>query len=248
MTALTGPHSAADEYADLEIGLHRRDAVTWTLELRFSLPHTDAETQLDVSGPLLADIDPHQLDAIDDDEEYGLALGSGLFGHGLGAAYQTAVETSQSQGVRLRVRLVMGASATALHGLRWETLRSPTDRSTWLTNENVLFSRYLSSQDWRPVGVRPRGDLEALAVVAGPSDLGSIDAGRPLAPVRVDEELVRAREGLGSLSLSTLPGSAAPTAANLLAQVRQGCDVLYLVCHGYVVRDEPVLLLVDEEG
>jgi CHAT domain-containing protein/SIR2-like protein len=248
MTVLTGPHSAADEYADLEIALHRRDAVTWAVELRFSLPRTDAETQLDVSGPLLADIDPRELDTIDDEEEYGLALGSGLFGQGVGAAFQTAVATSQSHGVRLRVRLVMGGSATVLHGLKWETLRSPTDRSTLLTNENVLFSRYLSSQDWRPVGVRPRGDLTALAVVAGPSDLDSIDAGRPLAPVRVDEELARAREGLGSLSLTTLPGAAAPTAANLLDRVRRGVDVLHLVCHGYVIRGEPVLLLVDDDG
>ena len=248
MTVFPGPYGAVDEYADLEIGLHRRDAVTWTVELRFSLPRTDAETQLDVSGPLLADIDPRELDAIDDEEEYGLALGSGLFGHGLGAAFQTAVATSQSQGVRLRVRLVMGSSATALHGLRWETLRSPTDRSTLLTNENVLFSRYLSSQDWRPVGVRPRGELKALAVVAGPADLDSIDAGHPLAPVRVDEELARARERLASLSLTALPGIAAPTAANMLDQVRRGFDVLYLVCHGYMVRDEPVLLLVDEDG
>ncbi|SHN66296.1 SIR2-like domain-containing protein [Geodermatophilus obscurus] len=248
MTVLTGPRSAVDEYADLEIGLHRRDAVTWTVELRFFLPRTDFETQLDVSGPLLAHIDPRELDAIDDEEEYGLTLGSGLFGHGLGAAFQTAVATSQSQGVRLRVRLVMGSGAAALHGLRWETLRNPTDRSRLLTNENVLFSRYLSSQDWRPVGVRPRGDLRALAVVAGPSDLDSIDAGRPLAPVRVDEELARAREGLSSLLLTTLPGSAAPTAATLLDRVHRGVDVLYLVCHGYVARDEPVLLLVDEDG
>jgi hypothetical protein len=218
------------------------------VELRFSLPRTDAETQLDVSGPLLAHIDPRELDAIDDDEEYGLALGSGLFGQGLWAAFQTAVATSQSQGVRLRVRLVMGSSAAALHGLRWETLRSPVDHSTLLTNESVLFSRYLSSQDWRPVGVRPREDLTALAVVAGPSDLDSIDTGRPLAPVLVKEELARAREGLGSLSLTTLPGAAAPTAANLLDHVRRGVDVLYLVCHGYVVRDEPVLLLVDDDG
>jgi len=248
MTIVPGPRGAGDEYADLEIGLHRRDAVTWSVELRFSLPGADAETQLDVSGPPLAKINPRELDAIDDEEEYGLALGAGLFGHGVGAAFQTAVATSQSQGVRLRVRLVMGSSATALHGLRWETLRSPTDGSTLLTNENVLFSRYLSSQDWRPVGVRPRGDLRALAVVAGPSDLGSIDAGRPLAPVRVEEELARAREGLASLSLTTLPGVAAPTAANMLDQVRRGFDVLYLVCHGYTVRDEPVVLLVDEEG
>ena len=48
------------------------------------------------------------------------------------------------------------------------------------------------------MGVRPREELTAFGVVAGPSDLDSIDAGRPLAPVRVDEELARAREGLAS--------------------------------------------------
>jgi hypothetical protein len=248
MAVMTESRGAMDEYADLEIGLHRRDAVTWTVELRFSLPRTDAETQLDVSGPLLVDLDPHELDAMDDEEEYGLALGSGLFGHGVGPAFQTAVATSQSHGARLRVRLVMGSSASALQGLRWETLRDPTDRSTLLTNENVLFSRYLSSQDWRPVGVRPREELTALAVVAGPSDLGSIQAGRPLAIVNVDEELDRARGGLAGFSLTGLPGVAAPTAANMLDQVRRGYDVLYLVCHGYVVNDEPVLLLEDEDG
>jgi hypothetical protein len=247
MTALA-KLGAADEYADLEIGLHRRDAVTWNVELRFSLPRTDAETQLDVSGPLLVDIDPHELDAVDDVEEYGLALGAGLFGHGVGAAFQTAVATSQSHGVRLRVRLVMGGTASALHGLRWETLRNPVDGSTLLTNENVLFSRYLSSQDWRPVGVRPREELTALAVVAAPSDLGSFQGGRPLAPVDVPEELDRIADGLASFSLTSLPSAGPSTAANMLDQVRRGYDVLYLVCHGYVVNDEPVLLLVDPDG
>src|SRR5207248_2968350 len=121
--------------------------VTWTAELRFSLPQTDAEVQLGVAGPLLADIDPRELGTIADAEEYGVALGAGLLGRGIGAAFQTAVASAQAQGVRLRVRLVMGSSAAALHDLWWETLRSPDDRTTLLTNENVLFSRYLSSQD-----------------------------------------------------------------------------------------------------
>ena len=77
MTVLTGPHSAADEYADLEIGLHRRDAVTWTVELRFSLPRTDAETQLDVSGPVLADIDPNARLAEDEVAAYEAEASSG---------------------------------------------------------------------------------------------------------------------------------------------------------------------------
>jgi hypothetical protein len=45
-----------------------------------------------------------------------------------------------------------------------------------------------------------------------------------------------------------MPGAAAPTAALMLEQVRGGYDVLYLVCHGYVANEEPVLLLVDDEG
>ena len=248
LMSTTGPRATAGEYADLEIGLHRRDAITWTVELRFALPDNDAEVRLDVAGPLLATIDPRALDGILDDEEYGLTLGSGLFDHGVGNAFDKAFGVSQAKGMRLRVRLVIGSSATELHGLRWETLRTPANHATLLTNENVLFSRYLSSQDWRPVQVLPRGHLKALAVVAGPSDLQTIDAGRSLAQVRVDEELTRARSALAALSLITLPGTAAPTAANLIDHVRRGADVLYLVCHGYLVRGEPVLLLVDEDG
>jgi hypothetical protein len=248
MSGSTRPHGVAEEYADLEISLHRRDALSWSVELRYSLPGTDGETKLDIDGPLLAEIDPKRLDAIDDNDEYGLVLGRGLFENGAGTAFAKAVATSQTEGVPLRVRLVMGSNAAALHGLRWETLRDPVRGSTLLTNENVLFSRYLSSQDWRPVGVRAREDLNALAIVASPTDLDSIDAGRRLAPVRTDEELDRARVALDSLDLTVLPGEALPTAANLLAHVRRGYDVLYLVCHGYVVNDEPVLLLVDDQG
>ncbi|WP_211373599.1 CHAT domain-containing protein [Cellulomonas fimi] len=171
-----------------------------------------------------------------------------MFAGAIGTAFRTAVATSQSQGVRLRVRLVIGPSATALHGIRWETLRDPSDGTTLLTNENVLFSRYLGSLDWRPVGVRPRGDLRALAVVAAPSNLDEISAGRPLAPVPVETELERAREGMAGLRLVELPGAARPTAANLLAELRTGYDVVYLVCHGYLANDEPVLLLEDDDG
>lgn len=244
---MTKTREITGECADLEISLRRRDAVSWSVELRYTQPGNDVETELSPPGPYLAEIDPRRLDALDG-EEYGRALSAGLFEHGVGEAFRSAVATAQSAGAPLRVRLIIGSDAAVLHGLRWETLRDPDRDSTLLTNEDLLFSRFLSSQDWRPVGLRAREDLTGLAVVAGPTDLGSIDAGRPLAPVRVEEELARAREGVDSLRLTTLPGDAQPTAANLIAHVRRGYDVLYLVCHGYVVNDEPVLLLVDEEG
>ncbi|KRD41434.1 hypothetical protein ASE38_17715 [Cellulomonas sp. Root930] len=235
------------DYADLEISVHRRDAITYAVELRFQLPGSDVENRLDADGPLLASIDPAALDQLDDDE-YGAQLGRGLFGGGVGNAFRTAVATSQSKGVRLRVRLVIGRTANALHGVRWETLRDPSDGSTLLTNENVLFSRYLGSLDWRPVSVRPRGDLSALALIAAPSNLDAISAGRPLAPVDTEAERTRARQALDGMDLTELPGTARPTAAHLIERLRRGVDVLYLVCHGYLANDEPVLLLEDDEG
>src|SRR4051795_9260995 len=94
-------------YADLEIGLHRRDAVTYGIELRFALPDSDAEMRLDVEGPLVASIDTHVLDGIDDEDEYGRELGRGLFGGGFGAAFRSAIASSLSKGIRLRVRLAI---------------------------------------------------------------------------------------------------------------------------------------------
>ncbi len=248
MTADSSAPGRLGEFGDLEISLHRRDAVSWSVELRYSQPGSDGETKLDVDGPLMVDLDPSALDRIDDTEEYGAALGRSLLGDGVGTAFRTAIATSQAVDALLRVRLIMGGSAAALHGIRWETMSDPVSGSRLLTNESVVFSRYLSSQDWRPVGVRAREDLKALAVIAGPTDLDAIDAGRPLPPVRVDEELARARQGLGEMDLTTLPGVAAPTIAEVIDQMRRGYDVMYLVCHGYVMNDEPVLLLVDDEG
>ena len=62
---------------------------------------------------------------------------------------------AQSLEAPLRVRLFIGPSAPELHNLRWETLIDPTtnlagDSATatpLLTNENIIFSRYLSSLD-----------------------------------------------------------------------------------------------------
>jgi CHAT domain/SIR2-like domain len=237
------------DYADLEIGLHRRDGSTWRVELRYSQPRTDADTRLDAEGPLVASIDPKALDQlIDDDEAYGRALGQALLAGPVGDAYRLAIAAAQSQGVTLRVRLFVGPSATVLHGLRWETMRDPRDGSPLLTDENIVFSRYLSSLDWRPVGLHPKGGLRALVVVAGPADVDTFDVGRALAPVAVDDEAQRARDGLSSLPVRMLAGGGEATEERLFAELRDGCDILYLVCHGYLAGDEPILLLETEDG
>jgi CHAT domain/SIR2-like domain len=235
------------DYADLEIGLHRRDGVTWRAEVRYSQQESDAD--INVEGALSVDIDPRVLNDLEPDTEaYGRMLGQALLGGGVGDAYRQAIAAAQSQGVTLRVRLFVGPSATALHTLRWETMLDPRDNSPLLTDENIVFSRYLSSNDWRPVRLRPKSALRALVVVSGPTDLDRFQA-RILAPVAVEDEVARAQEGLSPLPTRVLSEHGEVTEERLFSELRDGFDVLYLVCHGYITdEDEPTLLLENEDG
>ena len=163
-------------------------------------------------------------------------------------AFAQARASAQSLGAPLRIRLMIGPSASELQGLHWEMLRDPQDGSPLSTSENLLFSRYLSSLDWRPVRLRAKGELRALVVVANPSDLA--DYG--LAPIDVEGELARARHGLGEIPVSALPepgSSRRATLNNLVAHLRESeYDILYLVCHGALVKQEPWLWLEDDQG
>jgi CHAT domain/SIR2-like domain len=234
------------DYADLEIGLHRRDGVTWRVEVRYSQHESDAD--INVEGALTVDIDPNELEELVlDPGAYGRTLGQALLGGDVGDAYRQAIAAAQAQGVTLRVRLFVGPSATALHGLRWETMLDPRDGSPLLTDENIVFSRYLSSNDWRPVRLRPKSALRALVVVSGPTDLDRFQA-RDLSPVAVEEEVQRAQDGLSPLPSRVLSNHGEVTEARLFEELRDGCDILYLVCHGYLAGDEPYLILENEDG
>lgn len=236
------------DYADLEIGLHARDLDTWRVEFRFTQPHTDADTRLDSRGPLVVTIDPAGLQAYaEDDRAYGQSLGEALFAGPVGEAYRQAKVAAQSQGITLRVRLFVGPSAASLHSVRWETIRDPDDGSPLLTDEAIVFSRYLASNDWRPVGLRPKSQLRALALVASPSDVGEFSE-RDLAPLEVKEEVARAEEGLAPLPTRVLSGRGQATQEGLFAELRDGYDILYIVCHGYLAGSEPILLLEQEDG
>jgi hypothetical protein len=233
-----------DEYADLELSLQR--AETYQVEFRFSQPHSDADisllTQASFDLSALAD-----LSLLPND--YGTALTSGLFmDEKLRTAFAQARVSAQSLNLPLRFRIAIGASAPELHNLLWELLRNPADNASLATDENILFSRYLASQDWHPVRLKPKGELRALVMLANPSDLGSYK----LAALDVQAELQRARTGLGEIPLSTLPVENTPaTLANLIAGLRdsaQPVEIFYLVCHGALVNGQPILFLEDDAG
>lgn len=236
------------EYADLEIGLHRHDADSYIVEMRFSQPDSDAEIRLmrETKDPALVQFDVGRLRTLAlDADAYGKSLGDSLFSHPAAQAAFSQVRASvQSLDKPLRLRLLIDPGTPELHALRWETLRDPHDGSLLFTGENILFSRYLSSLDWRPVRLRPQAELSALVMIANPANLDRYQ----LAPVDVAGELARAKAGLGSIGMSELASGGQASLNNLIARLREGYDILYLVCHGALLKGEAWLWLEDEQG
>ena len=121
-------------YAELEIGLHRLQAESYQVELRFNNPASEAETAPH-RGP--CQLDPQALTAFQlDPRAYGERLTSQLFSDEKALAYfqrtKTAVETAD---LSLRVRLLVGATAQELHALRWELLVDPDTKAPLATSE-----------------------------------------------------------------------------------------------------------------
>lgn len=235
-----------DRFADLEIGLHRREVEVYSVEFRFSQPESETDIRL---GQGMARFDLAALDKLPAaSPQYAQALSEALFAdESVRSAFVQALTSAQTLNLPLRLRLLIGPSAPELHSLHWETLRHPQTGSSLCTDENILFSRYLSSLDWRPVPLRPKGELSALVVVANPSNLSDY---QNLAPLDVAGEFERARQGLGAIPITYLPhADSKATLHHLTTALREGHhDILYLVCHGALVRDEPYLWLEDDEG
>jgi hypothetical protein len=245
-------------YADLLISLHAHDAETHRVEASLRLPDSDARTGISVNIPRFGveTLRTHLLKP----DAYGQTLTDFLFADGeLTTFFAEAriAAKSQKPPVSLRLRLQVGPTLLHLHDLRWETLRNPQEPHLPLaTDENILFSRYLTSKDRRPVRSRHRSELKALVVIANPADLGrySVD-GRQLEPVDVPGELARAKTGLGPIPITALCSaddlgcSDRPTLNNLLRHLRDGYDVLYLVCHGALSKEGmPRIYLEDDDG
>ncbi|NTV65370.1 MAG: CHAT domain-containing protein, partial [Oscillochloris sp.] len=242
---------AASGFADLEIGLYRRDAESFTVELRYTRPDDAADIRLSTDHPALAIFDLGTLFDLDSDPEaYGRALSGMLFADpAVLAAFAEARATTAAQEGVLRLRLFLDPSVPELQSIRWETLRDPRDGSPLITGERLLFSRFLSSSDWGPVRLRPQSELRALLVVANPANLASSFR---LAPVDVIGEIARARAGLGNtitLSELTSSGTARASLDAIVTTLRDGYDILYIVAHGALTpRGKPVLYLEDADG
>jgi len=223
--------------ARLELGLHRRDETSYHMEMRFWSPGSAAETWLTGSSPASFQLDLQELRTNHQDAHaYGQILARSLFqAPAARSGFAMARASAASFGEPLRLRLLIGPSAPELHGLRWETLLDPEHLAPVCTDENILFSRYSGSQNLQPYRPSERDTLHALGMIASPSDLS--DA---LPPIRVEDELERARSGMEGIELEMLYGPGKATFDSLLDGLQRGeVDLLYLVAHGGIVAKGP---------
>jgi len=232
-----------DEYAELELGLHRGDIAGYRIELRFTDPASEAEIP---SARGVARLDSAELLSLQSDPRaYGQALSEGLFDDAnVRGLYQTAKATIEASERFLRLRLLVSPDAAELHGLRWELLRDPDSHALLATSEKTPFSRFMVSHDWRPVRLRSRADLRALVAVSAPSNLAKYR----LADIDCDSEIERAQAALEGVEVEVLGRDAPTTMESLVEHLRTGIDVVYLVCHGALIRHVPRLYLQAENG
>jgi len=230
-------------YPELEIGLHRWDAEAWTIELRFNDPESDG---FDSSATTTELVDFQRLrELFADDEAYGVVLGEALLADpAIRERFARARAIAHNRGQPLRIRLFIGPGAPELHQLRWETLREGEGHVRLLTNEHLYFSRFLSSLEGVSVPFRPRADLRALIVIANPTDIA--DYG--FTPLDTEAELHRARAAMGDIECTELPGRGRATLGRIADHLRDGDDILFLVCHGAARGGEAQLWLEDDTG
>ncbi len=241
---------AKTEYASLEISFHRRDESSFSVQVRFSRPQSETDNRF-VEGLLtLSEADFQSLQQLElESTAYGKALTRILFADPqlLSVFVQTRTIV-QTLDMPLRIRMLIGPSAPELHGLHWETLQDPLDGSPLFTSENLLFSRYISSADWRPLSLAPKSDSRALVVIANPNNLAEYN----LAPVDLQGELMQARKSLKSIPFAFLPDLEKGTRAtlnNLFSALREDqYSLLYLACHGTMVNEQPWIWLEDDNG
>ena len=236
-------------YSDFEIAIRQRAEGVYSASFRYNAPDDDAEHAFESAPELI--LDPAAL-------TNPKALTEAFFIDPVKRAFEQAIAlTEQSkQKLTLRVRLAIEPGAIALHKLRWETLRHPSNPSLSLfAGQQIIFSRFLSSgQDWRPVRVRAKTDLTALVVIGNPESLAEQEEDSGLKPLVAREQLDAAQRALAGVRIialgKDLPAEVSQgpaTIENIRTQLATGVDILYMVCHGTLDRIKGPMLWLEEE-
>lgn len=224
----------------LEMGLEHVEGLQARLWFRFFRPGDAAESSLGLSAPLPVRLDPAVLRAASGSPgEYGRLLAEMVFSDPLArVAFSTA--RAAADRAPLHARLFIDPFAPDMQAVRWEMLYDLDRRVMLAADENIYFSRALSSASMQSFTPPTAERLRALVMIANPAlaNLSSID---------VNGELERARGGLQDMELTCLVGPGQATLDGLLAGLQAGCDVLYFVAHG-LVGERPRVFLEHPDG
>ena len=229
-------------FVELEISLERM-AEKMRVALRFDRSDSEADVAPVVG---LASFDLEALRAMSGDRrQYGVLLAQSLFADPkIRAAFEKGCVMAESLDMPLRVRLTIDKTAVELHSLVWEALGDADSGEVLAMRERVLFSRFISRADWRPIHLRAKDEMRALVAIASPANAGAYR----LAAVDVAGETQRAIAGLGSIPATVLGGGGGATLNNIIGKLREGYDILLLVCHGAFIEGKPLLYLEDDAG
>lgn len=231
----------------LAIQLRPLDSWRHALEMQLLLPSHAAPVQLlsrtrpSLSLPL-ADLTA----ARSNPEAYGRRLSEALFADPE-VRYAWGIACAEAAGGLLHISLDLSACEPEIHNLRWETLQDPVEGRVGLAlSERLLFSRTLASDALAAAGTRATSARTAVVAVASPDNLPTWR----FDPLPVAAELARARQALGPLPVTVLgrPEASPCTADRLLSALRDGAEILCLVCHGRAYEGETYLWLEDEDG
>jgi len=233
------------QYAELLIRITPELIGRWCrVDLAFTQPGAQVPTER--QGRAMFDLDA-LLEVQNDLPEYGRRLAAALFAdEAIREGFTLATALAGTH--QLRLRLYVDSDTPDLHAIRWEALRTPADLPM-ATGDRILFSRYLRSPDWRRVTLVPERELRALIVIANPADLEHYSPeGTPLQPIDVEGELERARVALDGIRTTEYASPGSATIENLVGGIRAGHNLIYLVCHGALLKGETRLFLERESG
>ncbi len=215
-----------NSYGGLELAL---DGVQggFRVVLRVTDPGSDAEPA-PTQGPAAIDV-VALLAAQAGTAAYGRLLTDQVFADArVRERFLIAKAAFESRGLLIRLRVAIDRTAEALHALRWELLQDPSTYAPLATSERILFSRFMTSQDSRPIQLRPRTEMRAVIAVSAPLNCSEYG----LADVVLGSEVDRARGALAGISVTTIGEGKPWTLEHFKAALREGVDIVYLVCHG----------------
>jgi hypothetical protein len=240
-------------FVDVEIALGQADQNRWTAEVRWTRPGQGTDVRRPARVGPVFDF-PALRRTWSDPAGQGALLTGSLFGvPEVREEFIRARAFAESENVPLRLRLNVDRAAGQLHALTWEAMRHPDRPDEPLVMDGrVVFSRYLSSQYWPSLDERPKARLHTLVAIANPAGEQLQRLGeRGFAPINVDEELRRAKQGLSAFRTTELPSGGAASVPGLMQALQEETDIAVLICHGYFSDEdepEPVLLLEEADG